>query len=103
MPVCRFHGGGGIRNKQLGLIRYLCWIIIGSPEDTPSYLAKYATMATVLHALWYEGKGNEAQKLQAALWLMGAEIPPYEELKKGPRKSPKLDMRPQEVLDSLNG
>lgn len=60
-------------------------------------------MATVLHALWYEGKGNEAQKLQAALWLMGAEIPPYEELKKGPRKSPKLDMRPQEVLDSLNG
>lgn len=102
MPTCRFHGSGGVRAKQLGLIRYLCWIIIGGPPDIPSYLAKYATMATVLNALWHEGVGTEHQKLTAAMWLMGVEIPEFNEgLKTKPRKSPKLDMRPQSVLDSL--
>jgi hypothetical protein len=59
-------------------------------------------MATVLHMLWNEGKGNEHHKLTAAMWLVGAEIPQFEELHGGrDRKTPVLDMRPQEVLNSL--
>lgn len=70
------HGSSGVRNAKLGLIRYLSWIIIGCPQDTPVAYAKYASMAAALEQLFNHGKGTPEQRLRAAMWLADAEVEP---------------------------
>ena len=70
MPTCRFHGSGGSRNERLGLIRYLSWIIIGCPDDTPWQYAKYAALASAMEMMFNHGIGSVDQRLKAAQWLL---------------------------------
>ena len=35
MPTCKYHGSGGKKNKELGFLRYLCWVITGGPQNMP--------------------------------------------------------------------
>lgn len=69
MPTCRYHGSGGERNRQLGQLRYLSWIIIGGPQNIP--VAHYArvALAAAFEVLILQGKGSVDQQLKAALWL----------------------------------
>lgn len=69
MPTCRRHGSAGARNAKLGLIRYLCWIIIGCPQDTPVQYARFAAMSAALEMLFNNGMGTPEQRLKAALWI----------------------------------
>lgn len=74
MPTCRRHGSGGIRNARLGLVRYLAWIAIGVPQDTPAEYARMVSMAACLEQLFNNGKGTEKQRFQAAMWMMETPI-----------------------------
>lgn len=69
MPTCRYHGSGGERNRELGQIRYLCWIITGGPQDVPIALACRVSLAVYAEAVLNQGKGTVDQQLKAALWL----------------------------------
>ena len=70
MPTCRRHGSGGLANAKLGLTRYLAWIIIGCPKDTPVQYAKWMSLAATLEMLFNKGLGTPEQKLRAADWVM---------------------------------
>lgn len=100
MRTCRFHGSGGVRNAQLGLVRYLSWIIIGCPDDTPAIYARYAALAAALEMMFNHGLGSVDQRMRAAQWLLSAEAPappantgrPRKDGTKGPPVEP-LDVR----------
>lgn len=64
------HGSGGARNAKLGLVRYLAWVIIGSPTQTPGEYVKFVSLSAALNQLFNNGKGTEEQRLKAAMWLM---------------------------------
>lgn len=81
MPTCRRHGSGGSKNAQLGLVRYLAWITIGCPKDTPARYARFVAIAAALEALFNNGLGNVDQRLRAAQWLLDLEAPPHERAK----------------------
>ena len=68
MPTCRRHGSGGQRNRDLGHRRYLCWVILGGPQNMPLRDAVSLSLSVFMH-LVIERKGNEDQQLRAALWL----------------------------------
>lgn len=70
MPTCHKHGSGGIVNAKLGTIRYLAWIIIGCPQDTPVPYAKWAALAAALEMMFNNGLGTPEQKMRAAMWLI---------------------------------
>jgi hypothetical protein len=70
MPTCKLHGSGGARNAKLGLIRYLAWIIIGVPKDTPVEYARFVAMSAALEQLFNNGLGTPEQRLKASMWLM---------------------------------
>lgn len=76
MPTCYRHGSGGDRNAKLGLIRYLCWITIGCPQDTPVLYAQFAAMSAALEMMFNKGVGTVDQRLKAALWI--ADIGPLQ-------------------------
>lgn len=80
---------------KIGLIRYLAWVIIGCPQDTPIILARYAALAAVLDKIFNEGLGTPEHKLRAAMWLMGTEPPDPTEISGDKRKYKKatLDLR----------
>ena len=65
---CRFHGGGGRANKELGQIKYLCWIITGA-ENMPVALACKVSFAVFAEAVLKNGAGTPEQQIKAALWL----------------------------------
>lgn len=69
MPTCRRHGSSGQRNAKLGLIRYLAWIIIGCPQDTPVEYARFAAMSAALEMMFNKGLGTPEQRLRAAMWM----------------------------------
>lgn len=69
MPTCRFHGSGGEKNRELGQLRYLCWIICGGPQDMPVELACRVAFAVYAEAVLNRGLGTVDQQMKAALWL----------------------------------
>ena len=69
MPTCRFHGSGGQRNKELGQLRYLCWIITGGPQDMPVEHACRVAFAVYAEAVLNRGRGTPDQQMKAALVL----------------------------------
>lgn len=69
MPTCKFHGSGGQRNKELGQLRYLCWIITGGPQNMPVEHACRIALAVFAEAVLNQGKGTLDQQMKAALVL----------------------------------
>lgn len=70
MPTCKYHGSGGEKNKELGEIRYLCWIVCGGPQNMPiKYAAKLAVAVWAEHVL-NNGKAGLDAQLQAAIHLV---------------------------------
>ena len=63
------HGSGGRKNKELGMLRYMCWVITGGPQDTPVALAAATALAVYAEAVLKQGKGTLAQQMKAALWI----------------------------------
>lgn len=76
MPTCRRHGSGGARNAQVGLVRYLAWIIIGCNKDTPAKYARYVSIAAALEMMFNHGLGTVDQRMRAAQWILEVEVPP---------------------------
>lgn len=76
MPTCYRHGSGGVRNAQIGLIRYMAWVVTGCPKDTPPVYARFITIAAALEMLFNHGQGNATQRMRAALWLLDVDVPP---------------------------
>lgn len=69
MPTCRFHGSGGERNRNLGMIRYMCWVILGGPKDMPVKVAATTALAVFCEAVLNRAEGTPAQQMKAAMWL----------------------------------
>lgn len=69
MPTCKFHGSGGSKNKELGQLRYLCWIITGGPQDMPVEHACRVAFAVFAEAVLNRGKGTVDQQMKAAMML----------------------------------
>lgn len=69
MPTCKRHGSGGQKNRELGQLRYLCWIITGGPQDMPVELACRVALAVYAEAVLNRGTGSVEQQMKAALWL----------------------------------
>lgn len=69
MPTCRFHGSGGEQNRQIGQLRYLCWIITGGPRNQPVALAARVALAVFCEAVLNQGKGSPETQMKAALWI----------------------------------
>ena len=60
-------------NAKLGTIRYLAWIIIGCPKDTPIKYARWVALAAALEMMFNHGLGSVEQRMRAAMWLLEAE------------------------------
>lgn len=69
MPTCRFHGSGGERNRQLGQLRYLAWVICGGPQDMPIEHACRISFAVYAERVLNQGAGTLDQQMKAAMWL----------------------------------
>lgn len=69
MPTCRYHGSGGKRNRELGQLRYMCWIITGGPQDQPVALACRVALFVYAEAVLNKGVGTVDQQMKAALWI----------------------------------
>lgn len=69
MPTCRYHGSGGQRNRELGQLRYLAWIICGGPQDMPIEHACRIALAVYAEAVLNQGKGTLEQQMRAAMWM----------------------------------
>lgn len=69
MPTCRTHGSGGEANRQLGMLRYLCWIITGGPQNMPVELACRVALAVFAEAVLNRAEGTVDQQMKAAMWL----------------------------------
>jgi hypothetical protein len=69
MPTCRKHGSGGKVNRELGMLRYLCWVITGGPQDMPVKLACTVALAVFAEAVLKNGHGTVEQQMRAAMWL----------------------------------
>ena len=69
MPTCRFHGSGGEKNRSLGQLRYLAWIVVGGPQYMPAEAYCRVALAAAFEVLIAQGKGSLDQQLKAALWL----------------------------------
>lgn len=69
MPTCKRHGSGGKANREYGLLRYLCWVITGGPQNGPVQLMSQVALAVMLEAVLNQGKGTLDQQVSAAMWL----------------------------------
>lgn len=67
MPTCKMHGSGGEKNRKLGQLRYLAWIITGGPQDMPVELACEVSLS--LFAERILKKGDADQQMKAAMWI----------------------------------
>lgn len=73
MPTCKFHGSGGARNRELGQLRYMAWIIVGGPQvGIPVEHYCRVAIAAAFEVLIKQGKGTVEQQMKAALWLTDA-------------------------------
>lgn len=68
-PRCRFHGSGGLRNRDIGELRYLCWVITGGPQNMPVEAACRVALAVYAEAVLNQSKGTLKQQMNAAMWL----------------------------------
>lgn len=68
MPTCRMHGSGGAKNRELGQLRYLCWIITGGPQDVPIAMACKVAL-TAYFDVMIRDNANPMHQMKAALWL----------------------------------
>jgi hypothetical protein len=67
MPTCKMHGSGGKKNKELGFLRYLCWIVVGGPKDMPVAHACRVSLAVFAEAVLNKNSvSTEAQRFEAA-------------------------------------
>lgn len=69
MPTCKRHGSGGEKNRSLGQLRYLCWVICGGPQDMPVEQACRVALYVYAEAVLNQGRGTVDQQYKAALWL----------------------------------
>lgn len=69
MPTCKYHGSGGKRNKELGFLRYLCWVITGGPQNMPVEAACRVALTVFAEAVLNKGQGTLTQKMQAATMI----------------------------------
>lgn len=69
MPTCKFHGSGGKKNKHLGEVRYMCWVILGGPQNMPVELACRVALHVFSEAVLNRGEGTLNQQMKAAMWL----------------------------------
>lgn len=69
MPRCQIHGCGGERNRKLGELRYLAWIIVGVPADMPVEMACKISLRAFSEALINNGRGTVDQQIKAALFI----------------------------------
>jgi len=51
------------------MIRYMCWVILGGPQNMPIEIACTTALAVFTQAVFENGKGTTAQMMKAALWL----------------------------------
>lgn len=51
------------------MIRYMCWIICGGPQDMPVEAACRVALHVYAEAVINKGKGTPQQMMKAALWL----------------------------------
>lgn len=60
--------------RQIGQMRYLCWIIVGGAQDNHIPVEAYCrvSLAAAFNALIAQGRGTIDQQLKAALWLTDA-------------------------------
>jgi hypothetical protein len=74
MPTCKFHGSGGVRNRQLGQMRYLAWVTLGAPETlikgAPIEHITRLALGTFAEYI-FSDKNNVSTdtQIKAALWL----------------------------------
>ncbi len=68
-PRCKYHGSGGVRNKQIGQLRYLAWIICGGPQDIPVEHACTIALAVFTEQVFNQGAGTIDQQMKAAMWM----------------------------------
>lgn len=70
MPTCRFHGSGGEKNKELGELRYLAWVVLGGPQTMPVAHACRLSFAVFAERVFSNGDASAAQRMKAAMWLI---------------------------------
>ena len=68
-PRCKFHGSGGEAARIRGMIRYMCWVITGGPQDMPVEHAATVALFVFAEAVLNQGKGTLNQQMKAAMWL----------------------------------
>lgn len=74
MPTCKFHGSGGARNRELGQLRYLAWVVLGAPEGLikgapVEYIMRLA-LATFAEYIFSDKNPVPVEtQIRAALWL----------------------------------
>lgn len=69
MPTCRHHGSGGDENRKLGQLRYLCWIVVGGPQNMPIELACRVALAVFAEMAWKRDDANPELQFKAAQWI----------------------------------
>lgn len=69
---CRFHGSGGEKAKELGILKYLAWIIVGQNIEMPVEQACTIAFAVFAEAVLKNGAGTVDQQIKAALWMTQA-------------------------------
>jgi hypothetical protein len=70
MPTCKFHGSGGEKNRQLGELRYLAWVVTGGPKNMPVEHACRLALAVFAEMVFKNGDANVNQRYKAAMWLV---------------------------------
>lgn len=51
------------------MLRYMCWVITGGPQNQPVELAASTALAVFTEAVLKNGKGTLAQQMKAAMWI----------------------------------
>ena len=69
MPTCKTHGSGGERNRELGQLRYLAWIVTGGPQNMPVEAACRIALAVFAEAVLNQGKGSPLEQMKAAMMI----------------------------------
>ena len=74
MNTCKFHGSGGARNRELGQMRYLAWVVLGAPENlTKQMKIEHITrlsLATFAEYIFSDANNVSVDtQIKAALWL----------------------------------
>jgi len=74
MNTCKFHGSGGARNRELGQLRYLAWVVLGAPENLTKHMKiehiTRLSLATFAEYIFSDATPVSTDtQIKAALWL----------------------------------